>query len=112
MPEDLPAGVFVEGASFRSGSIEGVPTSTLGMAGATEWGPVPHPSSAGTGVGGPVLVTSMAEYERVYGGFTNRGGALPAGFGRSCVLRERWAASVRSAGFRVDRCRCGDRPRG
>ena len=75
MPEDLTPGVYVEETSFRSGSIEGVPTSTLGMAGATEYGPVPHPSNDGKGVPGPVLVTSMTEYERVYGGLTNR--AMP-----------------------------------
>src|SRR5215217_2396999 len=73
MPEDLTPGVYVEETSFRAHAIEGVPTSTLGMAGTTEYGPVPHPSNAGRGVGGPVLVTNMGEYERVFGGLTNRG---------------------------------------
>ena len=43
------------------------------MAGTTENGPVPHPSNDGKKVRGPVLVTSMTEYERVYGSLTNRG---------------------------------------
>lgn len=73
MLEDLTRGVPVEGTSLLARSVVGVPTSTLGMAGLTEYGPVPHPSNVGKGVGGPVLVTSMAEYERVYGGLTNRG---------------------------------------
>ena len=41
MPEYLTPGVYVEETSFRSRSIEGVPTSTFGMAGATGYGPVP-----------------------------------------------------------------------
>jgi phage tail sheath protein FI len=40
MPEYLAPGVFVEEVSFRSRSIEGVPTSTTGMAGLTRTGPV------------------------------------------------------------------------
>ena len=39
MSEDLSPGVYVEETSFRPGSVEGVPTSTLGMAGTTEYGP-------------------------------------------------------------------------
>jgi len=66
MPEYLAPGVFVEEVSFRAKSIEGVPTSTTGMAGMTRWGPVRY-------TGGPVtsdarLVTSFTEFERVYGG--------------------------------------------
>ena len=71
--EHVSPGVHVGETSFRPVSVEGVPTSTLGMAGTTEYGPVPHPSNDGKGVGGPVLVTSMTEYERVYGGLANRG---------------------------------------
>jgi len=73
MLEDLTPGVSVEGMSVPSRSVAGVPNGTLGMAGVTEYGPVPHPSNVGKGVGGPILVTSMAGYERVYGGLTNRG---------------------------------------
>ena len=41
MPEYLTPGVYLEETSFRSKSIEGVPTSTFGMAGVTLYGPVP-----------------------------------------------------------------------
>jgi uncharacterized protein len=40
MPEYLAPGVFVEETSFRSKSIEGVPTSTTGFAGMAAYGPV------------------------------------------------------------------------
>lgn len=73
MAEELHPGVYVEETSFRSRAIDGVPTSTLGMAGETEYGPVPHPANDGLGGRGPVLVTSTSEYERVFGGPTNRG---------------------------------------
>ena len=42
MPEYLTPGVYVEETSFRSRSIEGVATSTFGMAGLTRYGPVPY----------------------------------------------------------------------
>ena len=42
MPEYLTPGVYVEETSFRSRSIEGVPTSTFGMAGRTQYGPLPY----------------------------------------------------------------------
>ena len=37
MPEYLAPGVYVEEVSFRSKSIEGVPTSTTGFAGMTRY---------------------------------------------------------------------------
>ena len=40
MPEYLAPGVYVEEVSFRSKSIEGVPTSTTGFVGLTRSGPV------------------------------------------------------------------------
>ena len=40
MPEYLAPGVYVEEVSFRSKSIEGVPTSTTGYAGVARFGPV------------------------------------------------------------------------
>jgi uncharacterized protein len=66
MPEYLAPGVYVEEVSFRSKSIEGVPTSTTGFAGMTRYGPVQYP-------GGPTptearLTTSYVEFERMYGG--------------------------------------------
>ena len=42
MPEYLTPGVYVEETSFRSRSIEGVATTTFGMAGLTRYGPVPY----------------------------------------------------------------------
>ncbi|MEU2393284.1 phage tail sheath subtilisin-like domain-containing protein [Streptomyces sp. NPDC007369] len=69
MPEYLTPGVYVEETSFRSRSIEGVPTSTFGMAGRTEYGPVPHALPGGpTVLPAPVLVTGFTEYERAFGG--------------------------------------------
>ena len=64
MPEYLAPGVFVEEVSFRSKSIEGVSTSTSAFVGSTLKGPY--------GVASP-LITSFAEFERVYGGL---GGGL------------------------------------
>jgi phage tail sheath protein FI len=70
MPEYLTPGVYVEETSFRSRSIEGVPTSTFGMTGATEYGPVAHPENDIAMLTRPVLVTSLTEYERAFGGLT------------------------------------------
>jgi len=66
MPEYLAPGVYVEEVSFRSKSIEGVPTSTTGYAGMTRFGPVRYPGGPSTS--GPRLVTSFTEFESVYGG--------------------------------------------
>lgn len=75
MPEYLSPGVYVEEVSFRSKSIEGVPTSTTGFAGMTRWGPVActYTDAAGNPQRGPStdeprLVTSFTEFESVYGG--------------------------------------------
>ena len=72
VPEYLTPGVYVEETTFASHAIDGVPTSTLGMVGETEFGPVPHPLADVGDVPGPVLVTSAEHYERVYGGEMNR----------------------------------------
>ena len=66
MPEYLAPGVFVEEVSFRSKSIEGVPTSTTGFAGMTRFGPVCYPGGPTTCE--PRLITSFTEFERVFGG--------------------------------------------
>jgi len=66
MPEYLAPGVYVEEVSFRSKSIEGVPTSTTGFAGMTRFGPVQYTDGPTTSE--PRLVTSFTEFERVYGG--------------------------------------------
>jgi phage tail sheath protein FI len=59
MPEYLAPGVFVEEVSFRAKSIEGVSTTTTGFVGATRYGPLDIE---------PDIVTSLVEFERVYGG--------------------------------------------
>jgi hypothetical protein len=66
MPEYLAPGVYVEEVSFRSKSIEGVPTSTTGFAGMTRFGPVQYPDGPTTTE--PRLITSFTEFESVYGG--------------------------------------------
>ena len=68
MPEYLTPGVYVEETSFRSKSIEGVPTSTFGMAGLARYGPLPYVLPDGISVPVmPTLVTSYAEFERAFG---------------------------------------------
>jgi phage tail sheath protein FI len=58
MPEYLAPGVYVEEVSYRSKSIEGVSTTTTGFVGPTRYGPTDLE---------PDLITSVAEFERVYG---------------------------------------------
>ncbi|HEY8561379.1 MAG TPA: phage tail sheath subtilisin-like domain-containing protein [Pyrinomonadaceae bacterium] len=58
MPEYLAPGVYIEEVSYRSKSIEGVGTTTTGFIGPTRFGPVDLE---------PDVITSLAEYERVYG---------------------------------------------
>jgi phage tail sheath protein FI len=59
MPEYLAPGVFVEETSFRAKTIEGVSTTTTGFIGAARTGPV-HLE--------PDIVTSLGDFEQVYGG--------------------------------------------
>jgi phage tail sheath protein FI len=58
MPEYLAPGVYVEETSFRAKSIEGVSTTTTGFIGPTRYGPIDLQ---------PDVVTSVGEYERIYG---------------------------------------------
>ena len=58
MPEYLAPGVYVEEVDTGSKPIEGVSTSTTGMVGVTERGPVDV----------PVLITGVGEFNRWYGG--------------------------------------------
>lgn len=58
MPEYLAPGVYVEEVSYRSKSIEGVSTTTTGFVGPTRYGPIDEE---------PEIITSLAEFERVYG---------------------------------------------
>jgi len=62
MPEYLAPGVYVEEIDTGSKPIEGVSTSTAGMLGVTERGPVDV----------PILITSLGEYTRWFGERLNR----------------------------------------
>src|SRR5262247_326317 len=57
MPEYLAPGVYVEEIDTGSKPIEGVSTSTAGMIGVAERGPVNV----------PILITSFGEYRRWFG---------------------------------------------
>ncbi|MCA9970598.1 MAG: phage tail sheath subtilisin-like domain-containing protein [Anaerolineales bacterium] len=59
MPEYLAPGVYIEEVSYRAKTIEGVSTSTCGFVGPARFGPV---------AGEPELLTSFADFERIYGG--------------------------------------------
>lgn len=58
MPEYLAPAVYVEEVDTGSKPIEGVSTSTTGMVGVTERGPVNV----------PMLITGVGEYRRMFGG--------------------------------------------
>jgi uncharacterized protein len=58
MAEYLTPGVYVEETSFKAPSIQSVATSTTGFVGPARSGPVAGP---------PELVTSFADYERIFG---------------------------------------------
>lgn len=58
MPEYLAPGVYMEEVSFRHKSIEGVGTSVAAIVGPTRYGPLR---------GVPEVVTSYAEFQRVFG---------------------------------------------
>ena len=58
MPEYLAPGVYVEEVSYRAKSIEGVSTTTTGLVGPARYGPVDLE---------PDVITSLGEFERVYG---------------------------------------------
>ncbi len=61
MPEYLAPGVYVEEIDTGNKPIEGVSTSTSGMFGVTERGPVNV----------PILVTSFGQFTRWFGGYLN-----------------------------------------
>jgi hypothetical protein len=58
MPKYLAPGVYVEETSFRTKSIEGVSTTTAGFIGPARYGPLDLE---------PAIITSLGEFERVYG---------------------------------------------
>src|SRR5215468_5433583 len=70
MSEYLAPGVYVEEVSFRAKSIEGVSTSVTGFIGPTRYGPVG---------GEPELLTSFADFSRIYGGLDSLEFEPPAG---------------------------------
>jgi phage tail sheath protein FI len=82
MPEYLAPGVYIEEVSFRAKTIEGVSTSTAGFVGPARYGPVD---------GEPELLTSFAEFERIYGGLDQ-----PAFDGRTEAMHNYLAHAVRS----------------
>lgn len=101
MPEYLAPGVYVEEVSFRSKSIEGVPTSTTGFTGLAHYGPVYY--LGGPKSSEPRLITSFTEFERVYGGLE----PLKIGLGladvkeRPCYLAHAVRAFFENGGKRV-----------
>jgi len=59
MPEYLAPGVYIEEIEIGAKPIEGVSTTTTGFVGMAERGPLDKPT----------LVTSFAEYQRIFGGY-------------------------------------------
>ncbi len=72
MAEYLSPGVYVEEYDSGATPMQGVSTSTAGFIGLAERGPV---------IGEPQLVTSFADYKRMYGGYLSE-----AGFGTARFL--------------------------
>ncbi len=71
MAEYLSPGVYVEEYDSGAAPMQGVSTSTAGFVGLAERGPV---------VGQPQLVTSFADYKRMYGGYLSEAGYGAARF--------------------------------
>jgi uncharacterized protein len=65
MPENSTPGVAVEENGFLSRPIQGVRMNTAGFAGLTRYGPVGYLN--GPVLVAPPLITSFAEFERIYG---------------------------------------------
>ncbi|MEL7097501.1 MAG: phage tail sheath subtilisin-like domain-containing protein [Pseudomonadota bacterium] len=68
MPEYLAPGVYIEETPSANKAIQGASTSTAGMVGVTERGPV----------GVPTLITSAGQFKRVFGGLLNHNTATYA----------------------------------
>jgi uncharacterized protein len=76
MPEYLAPGVYVEEIDTGNKPIEGVSTSTAGMIGVTERGPVNvH-----------ILITGTGEFNRWFGGLLNFIDYSDPGTGHHCYL--------------------------
>ena len=65
MAEYLSPGVYVEEYDSGATPMQGVSTSTAGFVGLAERGPT---------IGQPQLVTSFADYTRIYGGYLSKAG--------------------------------------
>ena len=96
MPEYLAPGVYVEEIDTGAKPIEGVSTSTCGMVGVAERGPVDV----------PVLVTSVGEYARWFGGLLRAGDdygepPVPAARDRGLLHQRRQAGLRRARARRV-----------
>ena len=90
MPEYLAPGVYVEEVDTGNKPIEGVSTSTAGMVGVAERGPVDV----------PILVTSFGEYRRWFGDFLNLAD-FSNDQGRHCYLPHAVQGFFENGGKRV-----------
>jgi hypothetical protein len=80
MPSYLTPGVYIEEVETGPQPIEGVSTSITGAVGVTAQGPTS---------GKPVLVTSFAEFQNIFGGFLPEPGAS---------LKNQWALDANEGG--------------
>jgi len=96
VPEYLAPGVYVEETSFRAKSIEGVGTSTTAFVGPTRKGPVATLTEI------PELLTSFADFERLYGGLADlRFGAADPGTATTNFLAHAVRAYFNEGGSRL-----------
>jgi len=91
MPEYLAPGVYVEEIDTGTKPIEGVSTSTAGMLGVTERGPVNV----------PILITSYGEYTRWFGDRLNILDFSPSPNDPHCYLPHAVEGFFRNGGKRV-----------
>src|SRR5215471_195671 len=91
MPEYLSPGVYVEEIDTGNKPIEGVSTSTAGMLGVTERGPVNV----------PILITSYGEYRRWFGERLPIAGFFDNATGPHCFLPHAVEGFFQNEGQRV-----------
>jgi phage tail sheath protein FI len=91
MPEYLSPGVYVEEIDTGNKPIEGVSTSTAGMLGVTERGPVNV----------PILITSYGEYRRWFGERLPHDDFFDAASGPHCYLPQAVEGFFQNEGQRV-----------
>ncbi len=106
MPEYLAPGVYIEEVEIGAKPIEGVSTSTVGFVGFAERGPLNRPT----------LVTSFAEYQRIFGGYLTENpeynnvrwlpyavdGFFSNGGKRAYIVRVAGTGAMASSGFIPD----------